>query len=288
MSRIKLSMPLPPELTEWLGDVFPAWLQLPQEAFYKMIPFNAAESPIQIQYSEHAAEIGRSYVFANLNVFLTLISEGRVCVDPDAALTSDSLELLLQATHWPNYDYELIKGVSRPLHEGIIGPLDFLKALALECDLIQIEEDHIDICDNGLRILKNQTDVALVRRVFEAIFAKVNPRNLTKLAHPWVQEQSGVMLWALSITADKPRSVKELTRYCFVPPKQFFDNRLSTLDIYMRSVFLAPLTWLGLLETQTVQASDANVQGLLYKKTALFDQFIQFDFERLQPVERAN
>ena len=288
MSRIKLSMPLPPELTDWLGDVFPAWLQLPQDAFYKMIPFNAAESPIQIQYSEHAAEIGRSHIFANLKVFLTLISEGRVCVDPDSSLTSDSLELLLKTTHWPNYDYELIKGLSRPLHEGIIGPLDFLKALALECDLIQIEEGQIEIRDNGLRMLKNQTDVALVRRVFEAIFSKVNPRNLTKLAHPWVQEQSGIMLWALSITADKPRSAKELTRYCFVPPKQFFDHRLSTLDIYMRAVFLAPLTWLGLLETQTVEVSDANVQGFLYKKTALFDQFIQFDFERLQPVERAN
>jgi len=288
MSRIKLSMPLPPELTDWLGDVFPAWLQLPQDAFYKMIPFNAAESPIQIQYSEHAAEIGRSHIFANLKVFLTLISEGMVCVDPDSTLTSDSLELLLKTTHWPNYDYELIKGLSRPLHEGIIGPLDFLKALALECDLIQIEEGQIEIRDNGLRMLKNQTDVALVRRVFEAIFSKVNPRNLTKLAHPWVQEQSGIMLWALSITADKPRSAKELTRYCFVPPKQFFDHRLSTLDIYMRAVFLAPLTWLGLLETQTVEVSDANVQGFLYKKTALFDQFIQFDFERLQPVERAN
>jgi hypothetical protein len=288
MSRIKLSMPLPPELTDWLGNVFPAWLQLPQEAFYKMIPFNAAESPIQIQYSEHAAEIGRSHIFANLNVFLTLISEGRVCVDPESALTSDSLELLLKTTHWPNYDYELIKRLLRPLHEGIIGPLDFLKALAIECDLIRIEEDRIEIRDNGLRILKNQTDVVLVRRVFEAIFSKVNPRNLTKLAHPWVQEQTGVMLWGLSITADKPRSAKELTRYCFVPPKQFFDQRPNMLDIYMRVVFLRPLIWLGLLETQVVEVSDANEQGLLYKKTALFDQFIHFDFERLQPVERPN
>jgi hypothetical protein len=288
MSRIKLSMPLPPELTDWLGNVFPAWLQLPQEAFYKMIPFNAAESPIQIQYSEHAAEIGRSHIFANLNVFLTLISEGRVCVDPESALTSDSLELLLKTTHWPNYDYELIKRLLRPLHEGIIGPLDFLKALAIECDLIRIEEDRIEIRDNGLRILKNQTDVVLVRRVFEAIFSKVNPRNLTKLAHPWVQEQTGVMLWGLSITADEPRSAKELTRYCFVPPKQFFDQRPNMLDIYMRVVFLRPLIWLGLLETQVVEVSDANEQGLLYKKTALFDQFIHFDFERLQPVERPN
>jgi hypothetical protein len=40
----------------------------------------------------------------------------------------------------------------------------------------------------------------------------------------------------------------------------------------MRAVFLAPLTWLGLLETQTVEASDTNVQGLLCKETALFDQ----------------
>lgn len=288
MPRIKLSTPLPPELTEWLGDVFPAWLQLPPDAFSNMTPFNAAASPIQIQYLDNAEAIGRSHVFANLQVFLTLISEGRVSLDPESTLTSDSLELLLKSMHWPNFDYESTKLLTRPLCEDIIGPLDFLKALAIECDLIKIERNRIAICDNGFRILKNQTDPALVRRVFEAIFCKVNPRSLTKLAHPWVHEQSGVVFWGLSITADKPRSAAELTRYCFVPPKQFFDYRLKVLDIYMRSVFLNPLTWLGLLETQIVEESDTNEQGLFYRKTALFDQFIQFDIERLLPVERPN
>ena len=292
MSRIKLSTPLPAVLTDWLGDVFPAWIQLPPDAFYNLIPFNGAASPIKINYNGNAAELARSRVFTNLKVFLTLISERRVQSDPDCQLTSDSLELLLAATDWPGLDLVNTEGLPRPLREDIIGPLDFLKALAIECDLINVEVDRIEIRENGRRILRGEINLPLVRRVFEAAFSKVDPRNLTKVAGPWVHEQSGLVLWALSITADTARSPEELTRYCFVPPMEFFEKParrpIQFLDIFMRSVFLSPLIWFGLLETQVVACSDANQRGLLYKKTALFDQFLQFDVERCQPVERPN
>ena len=288
MFRIKLSTPMPSELTDWLGDVFPAWLQLPPDAFQNLVPFNGPESPIRIKYVGNASELGRSVMFDNLQVFLKLISEGRVSLDEESHLTSDSLELLLETTNWPGYDLERTRQLTRPLREDIIGPLDFLKALAIECDLIKVDGDRIEICEYGHRILQKQINLVLARRVFEAAFSKVNPRTLTKLAHPWVHEQSGVILWGLSITADKPRSADALTRYCFVPPKQFFEGKLKVLDIYMRSVFLQPLTWFGLMETQVVEADDANEHGLLYKKTPLFDQFLQFDIERVMPVERAN
>ena len=292
MSRIKLSTPLPAVLTDWLGDVFPAWLQLPPDAFYNLIPFNGAGSPIQINYRGNAAELAQSQVFKNLHVFLTLVAEGRVSSGPDCQLTSDSLELLLVTTNWPGLDLVNIRDLSRPLREDIIGPLDFLKALAIECDLIRIEADRIEIRDNGRSILRDEITLPLVRRIFEAAFSKVNPRNLTKLAKPWVHEQSGVVLWGLSITADRARSEEELTRYCFVPPMDFFEKPprrpIQFLDIFMRSVFLNPLIWFGLMETQIVDSSDTNQRGLLYRKTALFDQFLQFDIERANPVERPN
>ncbi|MGV8988121.1 MAG: hypothetical protein ACOH2H_17760 [Cypionkella sp.] len=292
MSRIKLSTPLPEELTDWLGDVFPAWLQLPPDAFYNLIPFNGAASPIQINYRGNVAELARSQVFTNLHVFLTLVSEGRVRSGPDCQLTSDSLELLLVTTNWPGLDLVNIKDLSRPLREDVIGPLDFLKALAIECDLIRIESDRIEIRENGDRILRDEINLRLVRRIFEAAFSKVNPRNLTKLARPWVHEQSGVVLWGLSIAADTARSEEELTRYCFVPPMDFLEkpprSPIQFLDIFMRNVFLNPLIWFGLMETQIVPYSDTNQRGLVHKKTALFDQFLQFEIERAKPVERPN
>lgn len=288
MFRIKMSTPMPSELIDWLGDVFPAWLQLPPDAFQNLVPFNGAESPIRIKYVGNAAELGRSIMFDNLQAFLRLISEGRVKVDDGSNLTSDSLELLLETTNWPGYDLELTRHLTRPLREDIICPLDFLKALATECDLIRIEGDRIEIQEQGHHLLQKQISLGLVRRVFEAAFSKVNPRTLTKLARPWVHEQSGIVLWGLSITGNTPRSAEVLTRYCFVPPKKFFDGTLKILDIYMRSVFLQPLTWFGLLETQDVEAGEANGYGLLYKKTPLFDQFLQFDIERVKPLELAN
>lgn len=288
MFRIKMSTPMPSELTDWLGDVFPAWLQLPPDAFQNLVPFNGAESPIRIKYVGNAAELGRSIMFDNLQAFLRLISEGRVKVDDGSNLTSDSLELLLGTTNWPGYDLELTRHLPRPLREDIICPLDFLKVLATECDLIRIEGDRIEIQEQGHHLLQKQISLGLVRRVFEAAFSKVNPRILTKLAHPWVHEQSGIVLWGLSITGDMPRSAEVLTRYCFVPPQKFFDGTLKILDIYMRSVFLQPLTWFGLLETQNVEVGEANEYGLLYKKAPLFDQFLQFDIERVKPLELAN
>ena len=171
MSRIKLSTPLPAVLTDWLGDVFPAWIQLPPDAFYNLIPFNGAASPIKINYNGNAAELARSRVFTNLKVFLTLISERRVQSDPDCQLTSDSLELLLAATDWPGLDLVNTEGLPRPLREDIIGPLDFLKALAIECDLINVEVDRIEIRENGRRLLRGEINLPLVRRVFEAAFS---------------------------------------------------------------------------------------------------------------------
>ena len=98
MSKIRLSTPLPPKLTEWLQDVFPAWLQLPEGSFYGLVPFNAPQSPLRLDYGDNAADIAASIIFSNLRLFMTLIGEGRIALLPDGTMTSDSLDLLLQTT----------------------------------------------------------------------------------------------------------------------------------------------------------------------------------------------
>ena len=113
-------------------------------------------------------------------------------------------------------------------------------------------------------------------------------RTLTKLAHPWVQEQAGIIFWGLSITADTPRAVSELTRYCIVPPKKFLDQTFNVLDVDMRAVYLTPLTWFGLMTTTSPQADKTQIHERLYQKTPLFDRFMHFEIERAQPVERPN
>ncbi len=288
MSRIRISTPLPPELSAWLKDVYPAWLQLPSDEFYRLVPFNSAESPLSLSYIANAAAIGTTAVFDNLRVFLSLISEGKIILQQNSTMTSDSLELLVDVTHWPNHDFNSVKKMRRPLDEENICPLDFLKSLATESQLIEVKEKSIKVTPNGRLLLENRIDVAIVRRVFAAAFSKVNPRTLTKLAHPWVHEQTGIIFWGLSLVADQPRNADQLTRYCFVPPKQFFDYRLTILPVYMRAVFLNPLVWFGLMETQTGTTNDTNHDSVLYKKSALFDEFFHFDLERAQPIERAN
>jgi hypothetical protein len=288
MSRIKLTMPLPPKLTEWLKDVYPAWAQLPQEAFYGLVPFNAPESPLHLDYLDIAADISASAMFSNLRLFLTLIGEGRIVLLPDGTMASDSLDLLLATTDWPNYDIELTRMHRRPLDQENLGPLDFLIALAIACQFVEVAEGRIKVTDAGRRLHENRIDAATVRSVFEATFLKINPRTLTKLAQPWVHEQAGIVFWGLSKTADVPRTVPELTRYCFVPPEKFLNNTASILEVYMRSVYLLPLTWLGLMSTTAPQSTASIVHDLLFQKTPLFDRFMQFTIEPAVPVERPN
>jgi len=289
MSRIKLSMPLPPKLTEWLKDVFPAWAQLPQEAFHGLVPFNTPESPLHLDYLDIAADISASPMFSNLRLFLTLIGEGRIVLLSDGTMASDSLDLLLATTDWPNYDIELTRMHRRPLDQENLGPLDFLIALAIACQFVEVAEGRIKVTDAGRRLHENRIDAATVRSVFEATFLKINPRTLTKLAQPWVHEQAGIVFWGLSKTADVPRTVPELTRYCFVPPEKFLDdNSASILEVYMRSVYLLPLTWLGLMSTTAPQSTSWSVHDLLFQKTPLFDRFMHFTIEPAVPVERPN
>lgn len=288
MSRIRLSTPLPPNLTDWLKDVFPAWLQLPEGAFYALVPFNAPKSPLSLDYFETAADIAASSIFSNLRVFLTLIGEGRIVLLPDGTMTSDSLDLLLATTEWPNYDIEMTQHLRRPLDQETICPLDFLMALTISSRFIEIGEGRIKITEAGRRLHKNMIDASMVRTVFEAAFAVVNPRTLTKLAHPWVQEQAGIIFWGISITADTPRAVSELTRYCFVPPEKFLDQPFSVLDVYMRAVYLTPLTWFGLMTTTSTLGDETPIHDRLYHKTPLFDRLVHFAIERAHPAERPN
>jgi hypothetical protein len=288
MSGIRISTPFPPEFYDWLKDVYPVWLQLPQDAFYGLVPFNSAESPLQLDYAANTAALSGSLIFQNLRTFLNLIDTDQIRLLPDDTMTSDSLELLLDATVWPHYDVENVKRLPRPIQEETICRLDFLKALAIASELITVSDNRLEITTDGRLLLANEVSRPMVRKVFEAAFGKVNPRTLTKLAHPWVHEQAGVIFWGLSIVGSTPRSAEELARYCFVPPKQFFDMRLRVLHIYMRAVFLHPLTWFGLLETSDTEASESNPEGLMYQKSPVFDSFFHFEIEKLMPVERPN
>ncbi|MGO4917887.1 hypothetical protein [Pseudogemmobacter sp. W21_MBD1_M6] len=288
MPDIRISTPFPPELYEWLEDVYPVWLQTPLDAFYGLIPFNSVAAPLQLAYAENIDALGNSSIFRNLNIFLTLIAEEKILLDSDATMTSDSLDLLLTTTHWPKYDMEMVNRLQRPLHEETICPLDFLKALAFVTGLIELRNNRLAVTEFGHSLLEGRIDTVLVRKVFEATFAKVNPRTLTKLAHPWVHEQAGIIFWGLSVVGETPRSASELARYCFVPPKQFFDYRLKVLHTYMRVVFLQPLIWFSLIETVDVEADKTNPDGLLYRKTPLFDEFFKFSIDRSMPVERPN
>tara|TARA_R110002072_G_scaffold121047_1_gene254485 strand:+ start:312 stop:1184 length:873 start_codon:yes stop_codon:yes gene_type:complete len=290
MSGIKISTIFPREFYDWVKDVYPIWLQLPQNVLDGLVPFNFAKAPLRLDYAANADLLSASCIFQNLRVFLDLIDKNQIQLLEDDRMTSDSLELLINETFWLHRGADDVKILPRPLEEEIICRLDFLKALAVASGLINLSDNRLEIAQSGRLLLTHKVEQRLLRKVFEAAFSKVNPRTLTKLAHPWVHEQAGIIFWGLSLVGGTPRSPEEFARYCFVPTKKFLqkesDHRIAR--IYMKSVFLDPLTWFGLLESRKTEVTMSNPDGLMFQKSPAFDSFFHFEIERLAPIERAN
>ena len=100
----------------------------------------------------------------------------------------------------------------------------------------------------------------------------------------WPQRDIGVILWSLSVAAGDWESPETLTRLCAIPINGVLDAQWDTGSMAMEARILRPLLWFGLLEyRRDAHPGDRYGGRHFYRKSALFDRFLQFDVE----IERA-
>jgi hypothetical protein len=92
-------------------------------------------------------------------------------------------------------------------------------------------------------------------------------------------------LWSLSVAARDWESPERLTRLCAIPINGVLDAQWDSGSMAMEARILRPLLSFGLLEYRhEAPPGDRYGGGHFFRKSALFDRFVQFDVE----TERAS
>ena len=103
----------------------------------------------------------------------------------------------------------------------------------------------------------------------------------------WPQNDAGVVLWALSASANDWLNPERLTRLCTVPVIGVVEASWDIGSYTMEARILRPLTWFGLLDHSSKRSATSRVTAHhFYRKTRLFDQFVKFTVEVERPTTR--
>ena len=100
----------------------------------------------------------------------------------------------------------------------------------------------------------------------------------------------GVVLWSLSTAAADCGTPEKLSRLCMVPNQTVLENTgWDRGAIAFEARILQPLVWFGLLDRRTESDPRSVLSGTyLYRKSQIFDRFLEFDVKIERQGEMAH
>ena len=95
----------------------------------------------------------------------------------------------------------------------------------------------------------------------------------------WPQSDMGLVLWALSTAASDWGTPEKLSRLCTIPNQAVLENAdWDRGAIAFEARILQPLVWFGLLDRRTESDPGPVLSEMyLYRKSQIFDRFLEFD-----------
>ena len=98
------------------------------------------------------------------------------------------------------------------------------------------------------------------------------------LLQGWPQREVGLVLWCLSLAAQKWETRERLTRLCTVPVNGILGQDWDKGSFAMEAQILRPLWWFGLLDRreEAIEGSRFDKKHS-YRKSTLFDRFLSFE-----------
>jgi hypothetical protein len=89
----------------------------------------------------------------------------------------------------------------------------------------------------------------------------------------------GVVLWSLSTAASDWGTPEKLSRLCTIPNQAVLENTdWDRGAIAFEARILQPLVWFGLLDRRTESDPGPVLsETYLYRKSQIFDRFLEFD-----------
>ena len=195
-------------------------------------------------------------------------------------LSRVDVRALFDALSWPDYDKAMVLAVNKVLNEPDVWPVEISRVVAQEAKLLRSRQGRLRSTKLATSLIASTSGLTLVRLVIATLFWRINLGYTDRVpVEGWPQDHVGIVLWCLSVSADRWSTTADLIEICTVPDPRFgayaYDHRSYALE----SRVLRPLTWLGLMESQESRETDSLGirKPRLYRKTPLFDRLLAFE-----------
>ena len=193
------------------------------------------------------------------------------------AVVADMIDLF----DWPDFDKAELFRLNKVINEPDFLPLHFVRLVTETAQLARRHRGFLKPTILGRDLSKEPQGGALLPILFHVACWHCNLGYFDGGLHEgWPQRDMGVVLWSLSVAARDWESPERLTRLCAIPINGVLDARWDSGSMAMEARILRPLLWFGLLEHRHEAPPGDRYGGRhFFRKSALFDRFVQFDVE---------
>lgn len=195
-------------------------------------------------------------------------------------LSRVDVRALFDVLSWPDYNKAMVLTVNKVLNEPDVWPVEISRVVAQEAKLLRRRQGLLHSTKLASLLIASTSGLTLMRLVTATLLWRINLGYVDRVpVEGWPQDHVGIVLWCLSVSADRWSTAADLVEICTLFDPRFgaygYDHRGYALE----SRVLRPLTWLGLMESQ--ESSETDSLGVrkprLYRKTPLFDRLLIFD-----------
>ena len=268
-------------IVDWLGGLVPAWTLLDRESLDALMEEPSGDNPpLRLATDLTEAERALSGVACNASILLReAAGHDGLKLTSTGNLSRAAVAEMEAAMTWPGRDPAEARRSSEVLNEPDVQELHFLHALTELAGLVERDRGRLRATRDG-RELAVEDGQALQATLFHHTFWHMNLARLGRgMFDRWPQEQVGLVLWSLSVSAHEWQASETLARLCAIPCDEVLKPKWDAGSLIFEARILRPLHWFGLVEYRGEdEGTDAGADMThAWRKSALFDRFLSFE-----------
>jgi len=278
-----------PRVKNWLGGIVPAWTALEWQSISALRQHPSHDgTALRIAKDLTSDDITFSAVAsAAITVLNAASTPTGLKLTATGNLSRQVVAEMWDQITWPGFNKEMTLAVNKVINEPDFGPLYFVRNLIHAAKLVSKRKEHIKTNQAGKRFLTLDGQPALQELLFRTAFWELNLGYFRGSAlGGWPQQDVGVALWSLSVSAHDWTPPDDLTRLCTIPVMGVLEAPYDRGSYAFEGIILRHLVDFGLMEhrAETIPG-ERFLKNHCYRKSPLFDRFLKFDvkLERRSP-----
>jgi len=269
------------EIARWLGGIVPAWTLLDRDSFAALHrPPYAGRSVIGLAIDLSREEAASSVMAHNAFVVLEAASK-----PPGLKLTSTGnlswhvVAAMFDQLDWPGLERDVIRQLHKVINEPDFLAMHFVRNLLEAAKMVRKHKGHLEITPAGRKVLDGSALPALQAILFETAFWRIDLGYFSRgFLGNWPQDNIGLVLWSLGVSASQWIEPDRLVRLCTIPVEGVLGRPYDIAQYALEGAILRPLEAFGLFERREDPMPGQRFgTRTFYRKTPFFDRFLTFD-----------